>query len=167
MMKKYVFLDRDGTLIFEPQNSYQIDSIDKLLILDGAIDGLKLLLQSGYSLVLVTNQDGLGTKSFPGKDFEKPQKKMLRIFRKNGIAFDIIFICPHFPNENCPCRKPKTGLVEEWLKTAEMDRKKSLVCGDRETDRGFADNLHIPFIQAKTNGEFPIANIRKFIESPA
>lgn len=152
--QKYAFLDRDGTLIFEPQDTYQIDSLAKLKILDGVIDGLKKLKNAGYSLIMISNQDGLGTPSFPQKSFKAPQEKMLKIFRDNGIVLDEIFICPHLPNEACNCRKPKTGLVEEFLRTPNIDKTASFVCGDRNSDRQFAKNIGIRFIPMKTNGNF-------------
>jgi imidazoleglycerol-phosphate dehydratase / histidinol-phosphatase len=146
MLKKYAFLDRDGTLIFEPKDSFQIDSIKKLKILPGVISGLKKLIKEGFTLIMITNQDGLGTKSFPQKDFEKPQQEMLKIFRKEGIEFEKIFICPHLEKDNCNCRKPKTGLVDELVN---IDLENSFVCGDRESDKGFAKNLNLKFISPK------------------
>ncbi|MFH1536764.1 MAG: HAD-IIIA family hydrolase, partial [Patescibacteria group bacterium] len=91
-MKKIAFLDRDGTLIYEPEETKQIDSLEKLKILPGVITGLKKLTKQGYKLVMISNQDGLETKSFPKKDFDKPQNEMLKIFKKNGIEFYKIFI---------------------------------------------------------------------------
>ncbi|MDO8658368.1 MAG: histidinol-phosphatase, partial [Candidatus Levybacteria bacterium] len=110
--KKYAFLDRDGTLIFEPQVTFQVDSIKKLKILDGVIKGLKTLRKLGFELIMVTNQNGIGTPSFPQANFEAPQNKMLSIFEENGISFKKIYICPHLPSKNCGCRKPKTGLIK-------------------------------------------------------
>lgn len=153
-LKKIAFLDRDGTLIFEPQDTYQIDSLDKLKILDGVIKGLKQLINQDYELIMITNQDGLGTSSFPQADFEKPQTKMLRIFDENGIRFKKIFICPHFSSKNCNCRKPKIGLVRNFLREILLDKDNSFVCGDRETDKSFANNLGINYIPMQTNGNF-------------
>lgn len=152
--QKYAFLDRDGTLIFEPQDTYKIDSLAKLKILDGVIDGLKALKSMGYSLIMISNQDGLGTPSFPQENFKAPQEKMLKIFRNNGIVLDEIFICPHLSDEACNCRKPKTGLVEKFLRTANIDKTASFVCGDRNSDRQFAKNIGIKFIPMETNGNF-------------
>ncbi|OGJ53302.1 hypothetical protein A2448_01405 [Candidatus Peregrinibacteria bacterium RIFOXYC2_FULL_41_22] len=157
-LKKYAFLDRDATLIFEPQDTFQIDSIDKLEILDGAIEGLQKLKTLGYELVMISNQDGLGTKSFPKRTFEEPQNAMLKIFKKNGIEFSKILICPHFKEENCSCRKPKTGLVKDFLK--EIDLKNSFMCGDRKTDEEFANNVGIKFVSIPTNGNL-IASLNK------
>ncbi len=152
--EKYAFLDRDGTLIFEPQDTYQIDSIEKLKILDGVTRGMKELISRGYTLIMISNQDGLGTTSFPTSDFEKPQQAMLDIFKREDIEFAEIFVCGHLPEDGCACRKPKTGLVDEFLKSNNMDRANSFVCGDRASDKQFAKNLGIRFIPMKTNGNF-------------
>lgn len=151
---KYAFLDRDGTLIFEPQDTFQIDSLEKLKILDGVIEGLRELKNRSYELIMITNQDGLGTSSFPKTDFEAPQDKMLSIFRGKGIQFKEIFICPHLPSENCDCRKPKMGLVKKFLAVSKMDKDSSFVCGDRSTDKLFAKNIGLKFISMQTNKDF-------------
>jgi imidazoleglycerol-phosphate dehydratase/histidinol-phosphatase len=157
MLKKYAFLDRDGTLIYEPQDDFQVDSLERLKILPGVIDGLKKLVSEGFSLVIVTNQDGLGESSFPFENFEIPQKRMLEIFKENGIEFEEVFVCPHRASDNCICRKPKTGLVDEFLK-GKIYMGNSFVYGDRETDREFANNLNLKFIKAQTNGKFNLDN---------
>lgn len=154
---KYAFIDRDGTLIFEPQDTFQIDSIEKLKILDGVIPSLNKLSKKGYELIMVSNQDGLGTSAFPLANFEVPQNKMLEIFEKNGITFTKIYICPHMPSESCMCRKPKIGLVKKFLKVNQIDKNNSFVCGDRETDRRFAKNIGIKYVSMKTNGNFQTA----------
>ena len=169
MLNKYAFLDRDGALIYEPSKAetpkgeipYQIDSIKKLKILPGVIEGLKNLINEGFKLILVSNQDYLGTEIFPESKFEKPQKRMLQIFKDNGIEFEKIFICPHGPSANCPCRKPKTGIVKKLLKNNKPDLKNSFMYGDRKSDEQFAVNLGIKFIKAETNGEFNLQNIMK------
>lgn len=152
--KKYAFLDRDGALIFEPQDTFQVDRLDQLQILPGVLSGLKNLGKLCYRLVMVTNQDGLGTGKYPKKNFEIIQQRLFKIFEDHGIMFDEIFICPHFKEENCACRKPKTGLVDELFRTGSVDSKNSFMYGDRETDRQFAENLGIRFIKADTNGPF-------------
>lgn len=153
-MNKYAFIDRDGTLIFEPQDTYQIDSLDKLKILDGVIEGLQAIKRSGYKLVMISNQDGLDTASFPKKDFEIPHKKMLEIFKEHDIEFDKILICPHLPTDNCDCRKPKLGLIRDFLE--DIDPENSFVCGDRRSDFQFAANIGIRFISIQTNGSFRV-----------
>lgn len=152
--KKYAFLDRDGTLIFEPQDTFQIDSLEKLKILDGVIRGLKELIKQGYELIIITNQDGLGTSSFPKANFEAPQKRMLGIFEEYGIEFRKIYICPHLPSKNCGCRKPKIGLVKKFLRDNQIDKNNSFVCGDRDSDKLFAKNVGVKFIPMQTNGDF-------------
>lgn len=154
-MKKVAFLDRDGTLIFEPPETGQIDSIELLKILPGVVEGLKALKRQGYSLVLVSNQDGMGTKSFPAASFKKPHEKFLQLLKKDGITFEKIFICPHFESDDCKCRKPKTGLVSSWLSKEKIDPVRSFVLGDRPTDFELARNLGIPGFSMLTNASFP------------
>ena len=151
---KYALLDRDGTLIFEPQDTYQIDSIEKLKLLDGVIEGLQFLQSNNFHLIMISNQDGLGTDSFPKEDFDTPQNAMLKIFSDNNIHFEEVFVCPHLPEDNCTCRKPKTGLLDDWLKTADIDTKQSFVCGDRVTDSELAKNLGLTYVPIPTNGNF-------------
>lgn len=158
--KKYAFLDRDGTLIFEPQDTFQIDSIKKLKILDGVIKGLKTLKKLGFEMIMVTNQNGIGTPSFPRANFEAPQNKMLSIFEENGINFEKIYICPHLPSKKCGCRKPKTGLIKKFLRENKIDKNSSFVCGDRTTDKLFAGNVGVKFIPMTTNGNFYQALIK-------
>jgi histidinol-phosphate aminotransferase len=152
--QKYAFIDRDGTLIYEPPDSLQIDSLEKLRILDGVIEGLQRLRGRGYRLVMVSNQDGVGTASFPLASFEGPQQAMLDTFRDAGITFERVFICPHLPEDNCNCRKPKTGLLDDWLKATVLDTKQSFVYGDRASDKGLAGSLGLTFVQMTTNGNF-------------
>lgn len=159
-LQKYAFLDRDGALIFEPQDDFQIDSVEKLKILPGVVKGLKRLQQKGFKFIMVSNQDGLGTRNFPLKDFKKPQQKFLKTLRKEKIKFEAIFVCPHKTEDNCNCRKPKTGLVGEFFTAnrGRIDMKNSFMYGDRESDRKFAKNLNLKFIKAKTNGKFNLDN---------
>jgi len=152
---KIAFLDRDGTLIWEPSETRQVDRLDKLRILPGAREGLLALVQAGYTLVMVSNQDGMGTRSFPRRSFEIPQKALLRKLQSDGIRFQDIFICPHFSDSRCGCRKPRTGLVKDFLRRNDIDRGSSMVIGDRETDEEFAKNLGIRFVRMETNGRFP------------
>lgn len=158
---KYAFIDRDGTLIFEPQDTYQIDSVKKLKILDGVIEGLKELKKQDYQLVMVTNQDGLGTSLFPKASFQEPQEKLLKIFEKEDIRFKEIFICPHLPSYKCGCRKPKIGLVKKLIDAEEINKNSSFVCGDRAGDKSFAKNIGTKFVPMKTNGNFYEALKRK------
>lgn len=152
---KIAFLDRDGTLIYEPPETRQVDSLEKLQILPGVISGLKNFVSQGYKLVMISNQDGLGTESFPRKDFEAVQSKLLQDFQENGIVFEKVFICSHFETDNCNCRKPKTGLLKKFLKENRIDYDKSFVVGDRESDAQFAKNIGLRFYNMPTNSNFP------------
>ncbi len=141
-MKKIVFVDRDGTIVREPKDQ-QVDTLEKLEFVPGIIAGLRLLLESGFNLVMVTNQNGLGSKSFPRREFSVVHEKILRLLEGEGIRFEKIFICPHQPEDQCRCRKPNTGLVTPYLKRHRIDRGRSFVLGDRETDVEFAKNLGV------------------------
>ncbi len=148
---KVVFLDRDGTLIVEPPDE-QIDSLEKLELLPGVVQGLRSLINRDYLLVMVTNQDRLGTPAFPTETFEKPQQKLLQILEGEGVHFSEIFICPHAAADRCECRKPKLGLINEYLKRTAIDYTQSFVVGDRETDVQFGKNIGCKTIRL-TKGE--------------
>lgn len=148
------FLDRDGALIFEPTNTFQIDRLDLLKILDGVIAGLQWLQRKGYRLVMVTNQNGLGTAAFPYKDFAPPHEQLLTTMAEASIVFERVFICPHLPEDCCDCRKPNTTLVDAWLSHQTFDRTRSFMYGDRDSDAEFARRLNIQFVRAQTNGPF-------------
>ncbi len=140
--QKLLFIDRDGTLIEEPADK-QIDSMAKLAFIPGVISALLQLKAAGYVFVMVSNQDGLGTDSLPHADFEPPHDMMLRVLASQGITFDSIRICPHKPIADCDCRKPKPGLLLDYLAEQKIDRDHSWVIGDRETDIQLAENLGI------------------------
>ena len=141
MMKKILFVDRDGTLIIEPKDK-QIDSFDKLVFYPEVITYLrKISLELDYELVLVTNQDGLGTKSFPENTFWPTHNLMLKIFNSEGIIFSDILIDKSLPKENAPTRKPRTGLLKKYIKNSNYDLKNSFVIGDRDSDMILAKNL--------------------------
>ncbi len=154
-VQKIAFLDRDGTLIYEPPDTKQVDCLKKLRILPKVIPALQALIERGYTLVMISNQDGLGTASFPQGAFQTVQKKLLDLFSRRGISFGQIFICPHVERDNCGCRKPNIGLLWDFLQTTHVDKQQSFVVGDRTSDEEFAKNIGIRFIKAETNGTFP------------
>ena len=145
-MKKVVFVDRDGTIVREPRDE-QVDSLEKLAFIPGIVSGLKSLVDAGYSLVMVSNQDGLGTKRYPKRDFALVQSKITDFLGGEGIAFERVFICPHMVQDLCKCRKPKLGLVRNYLKARRIDTVRSFVLGDRETDVQFAKNLGVKSVR--------------------
>ncbi|MEJ2139069.1 MAG: bifunctional histidinol-phosphatase/imidazoleglycerol-phosphate dehydratase HisB [Gammaproteobacteria bacterium] len=143
MSIRIAFLDRDGTLVKEPADE-QVDSLAKIELVPGVIPALLRLKEAGYRFVMVSNQDGRGTDSFPEPDFRIPQEFILRLFASQGIEFDEVFICPHLPADGCDCRKPLPGLLGDYFDRVDVDRRNSLVVGDRETDIKFARNINVP-----------------------
>ncbi len=144
--KKYLFIDRDGTVLVEPEDK-QIDSLEKLDFLPGVFAALTRFQAAGYELVMVSNQDGLGTDAFPQAQFDRPHEMMLKILGSQGINFSAIHVCPHVPAENCECRKPKVALLMDYLVSQTIDKTNSYVIGDRESDIELAKQLGIAGIQ--------------------
>lgn len=138
--RKLLFIDRDNTLIDEPPDM-QVDSVLKFKLQPHVIPVLLKLKEAGYGFVMVTNQDGLGTSSFPHENFLLVQNLLLEIFQSQGIEFEAIHVCPHFEGDSCECRKPKLGLVKEYLQRKDVDFEQSYVIGDRETDMQLARNM--------------------------
>lgn len=141
MPKRVLFIDRDGTLVLEPEN-YQLDSLTKLEFYPKVFQFLsKIAKELNFELAMVTNQDGLGTDSFPEETFWPTQNFILKAFENEGIAFDEIFIDRSFPEDNAPTRKPRTGMLTKYLNNPEYDLENSYVIGDRITDVELAKNL--------------------------
>ena len=139
-MKQALFIDRDGTILVEPDDE-QIDSFDKFHFVQGVIRNLYFIrTKLDFEFVMVSNQDGLGTSSYPEADFWPTHNLMLNILRSEGIEFDDILIDRSFPEDNLPTRKPGTGMLGKYM-TGEYDLANSYVIGDRQTDRQLAENL--------------------------
>ena len=140
-MKKLLFIDRDGTLALEPEG-YQLDSFEKLDFYPGAFTYLgKIAKELNFELVMITNQDGLGTASFPEETFWPVQHFLLRAFQNEGIEFNEVLIDKSLPQDNAPTRKPRTGMLTSYLGNPEYDLSKSYVIGDRLTDMELAKNI--------------------------
>ncbi|MGB0366096.1 MAG: bifunctional histidinol-phosphatase/imidazoleglycerol-phosphate dehydratase HisB [Flavobacteriaceae bacterium] len=140
-MKKVLFIDRDGTLALEPTD-YQLDALEKLIFYPEVFTYLgKIAREMDFELVMVTNQDGLGTASFPEDTFWPTHNFLLQSFKNEGIVFDNILIDRSFPADNAPTRKPRTGLLTQYLKKENYDLANSFVIGDRITDMELAKNL--------------------------
>jgi imidazoleglycerol-phosphate dehydratase/histidinol-phosphatase len=149
---KILFVDRDGTLIEEPHDE-QVDALDKIRFLPGVFAALTQLRDAGFALAMVTNQDGLGTPSFPQERFELPHAFVLEAFRSQGLEFEAVFVCPHTRHDGCRCRKPGTALVDEWVRERGVDLAASVMIGDRDTDLAFATNLGIRGLRVRVAGE--------------
>jgi imidazoleglycerol-phosphate dehydratase/histidinol-phosphatase len=147
-----LFLDRDGTLNEETADE-QIDSLEKVRLMPGVVAALLELKAAGFAFVMVTNQDGLGTPRFPQENFERAHRFILDLFTSQGIDFEAVFVCPHFKHEGCACRKPGLGMVKEYLAAQTIDRSRSYMIGDRDTDMEFAANLELQGLRIRLDGE--------------
>jgi imidazoleglycerol-phosphate dehydratase / histidinol-phosphatase len=148
---KYLFIDRDGTLIEEPVDG-QIDSLEKFSLMPGVISSLLSLKEAGYHFVMVSNQDGLGSANYPQEKYDHVQQLLLKILSSQGIMFESIRICPHTAENRCNCRKPEVGLVLDYLHSQKIDRLNSYVIGDRQSDLAFANNMGLVGIQLGGDG---------------
>ncbi len=151
MNNKVLILDRDGTLIEEPDDQ-QVDSVEKVHLMPGVIPALLQAKEAGFQFVLVSNQDGLGTDSFPQKDFDITHAYIKDLFSTQGIIFSEEFFCPHFESDDCICRKPRAGLLKNYLANTKLDRNRSAVIGDRDSDIEFANNIGINSFKISKNG---------------
>uniref|UniRef100_UPI00404A9B28 bifunctional histidinol-phosphatase/imidazoleglycerol-phosphate dehydratase HisB n=1 Tax=Flavobacterium sp. TaxID=239 RepID=UPI00404A9B28 len=140
-MKKVLFIDRDGTLVIEPPVDYQLDSLEKLEFYPAVFQNLaRIVRELDYELVMVTNQDGLGTASFPEETFWPAQNKIIEAFKNEGIVFKEILIDKSFPDDNLSTRKPGVGMLLHYLK-GNYDLANSFVIGDRDSDMLLAKNM--------------------------
>ena len=148
---KVLFVDRDGTMIEEPPDE-QVDALDKIRFMPGVFTAMARLRDAGFRFAMVTNQDGLGTASFPQPSFDLPQRFVLDAFSSQGIEFDAVFVCPHFRKDGCACRKPGTALVDDWVRERGVDLAASAMIGDRDTDIEFGHNLGVRALRVLRHG---------------
>ena len=149
--ERILFVDRDGTLIEEPPD-FQVDSLTKIRFMPEVFAALVSLVRAGFKLVMVTNQDGLGTERFPHASFQESQDFILEAFRSQGIEFDAVFVCPHLPADACRCRKPGTALVDDYIRARTVDLAASAMIGDRDTDLQFAANIGVRGLRVLRDG---------------
>jgi imidazoleglycerol-phosphate dehydratase/histidinol-phosphatase len=148
---KVLFVDRDGTLIEEPPDE-QVDAIEKIRFMPGVFEAMRQAKAAGFKLVMVTNQDGLGTASFPQAAFDVPHQFMMDAFSSQGVEFDAVFVCPHKKVDACDCRKPKIRMVEGYVREQKVDLAASAMVGDRDTDLEFARNLGVRGLRVRRHG---------------
>ena len=152
MSNKVLFVDRDGTLIEEPPDE-QVDAIEKIRFMPGVFDAMRQARAAGFKLAMVTNQDGLGSSTFPQAAFDVPHQFMMDAFSSQGIEFDAVFVCPHRKSDGCDCRKPRIKLVEDYVRDQQVDLAASAMIGDRDTDLEFARNLGVRGLRVRRHGE--------------
>lgn len=144
-MNDVLFIDRDGTLVREPSD-FQIDSADKIRLYPGVITALHDLARAGFQLIMVSNQEGLGTPGFPWSDFQPCHDLILDLFASQGIHFNEVFICPHRKSDPCQCRKPATGLLDRFIEDNPLNPDSCWVIGDEKCDSQLAENLGIAYL---------------------
>lgn len=149
---KIAFIDRDGTIIHEPADE-QTDTLEKYRLLPDAVAGLRAIQDAGFEIVIVTNQDGLGTERYPVAGYELIQGKLLADLAAGGVRVRDVLVCPHFPADNCDCRKPRTGMLTSYINDPKIDWPNCCVVGDRATDAQLAVALGARPIQVSRNLE--------------
>lgn len=151
-MTKILFVDRDGTLLYEPPKTQQINTLEEMVFMPYVISSLKKFVDAGFELVVVTNQDALNTPKNKLASFNLINKKMFEVFAAEGVFFKDMLVCPHEPKDKCICRKPSAYLAEQYLKKRKISSAEMYMIGDRESDMGFAKNLNIKgFKLGRTN----------------
>jgi imidazoleglycerol-phosphate dehydratase/histidinol-phosphatase len=146
---RVLFVDRDGTLIEEPPDE-QVDSLEKIRFMPGVFAAMRQAIKAGFKLAMVTNQDGIGSETFPQAAFDVPHQFIMDAFSSQDIEFDAVFVCPHRKADGCDCRKPKTKLVADYIR--DVDLAGSAMVGDRETDMEFARNLGVRGLMVRRHG---------------
>ncbi len=162
---KIAIFDRDGTFIWEPEKPEGVDpretfplkSADEVRFLPDAIEGMKILRDKGYALIMATNQTFLGTVKHPQVVFDAVMNMIQSELTIHGVSFDFVMVCPHGPDDGCTCRKPSVGGLEGYFaEKTDLDLAHSIMFGDRDTDKQFAENLGVRFVRIETNGRFSL-----------
>jgi imidazoleglycerol-phosphate dehydratase / histidinol-phosphatase len=148
--KRVLFIDRDGALLMAPPDR-RIDALQKVRLIPGVIPALSALRNAGYTFVMVSNQEGLGTASLPAPAFRESQTFLLDLLSSQGVAFEAEFICPHLEKDNCACRMPRIGLLDGYLRANAIDPYNSYAIGDGATNPEFARNLGVQAIHVRTD----------------
>lgn len=167
-LKKAVFLDRDGIINFD--YGY-IGTIDRFKIIPGVIESLKILQLNDYLLIIVTNQSGIGRRYFTLTDYEKVNEHMNKIFSDNNVYITDVFHCPHVPEDNCLCRKPKPGMLSDAIKKYKIDVNESILFGDQERDilagisAGIKENILINVNPKKFKSYLTFESLEKYLNS--
>lgn len=162
--RKVLFIDRDGTLINEAPPTYQLDAIDKLSFYPQVFEYMtKIATELDYELVMITNQDGLGTEGFPEHTFWPLQELVIKSFASENVVFSNVFIDKTFPEDNAPTRKPGTAMLNSYINNAAYDLENSFVIGDRITDMQLAKNLGCKGIWLKIDEQLGAAEINDSI----
>ncbi|MFT7465603.1 MAG: imidazoleglycerol-phosphate dehydratase/histidinol-phosphatase [Pseudohongiellaceae bacterium] len=157
MTRAILFIDRDGTLIEEPDGG-RVDSLEKLTLVRDVIPSLLRLKRHGYIFVVVTNQDGLGSPRYPKSVFRPVQQKFLELFASQGVVFDDVLVCPHTVEDRCTCRIPHLGLLSPYLARVDVDTARSAVVGDRSSDMDLARNMGVRGLLLARNCDFTISD---------
>lgn len=164
-MRRIAFVDRDGTLIEEPED-LQVDAVEKVKLMPGVIASLLRLVDAGYELVVVTNQDGLGTDSFPMQDYLPAQQHMMDLFSSQGITFSEVLVDDSFEDNPSPNRKPAVGLVLPLMRGGDLDYQRSFVVGDRVTDLQLAENMGVRGFRVGPEGQSWPEIVREVLDQP-
>lgn len=152
MSAPVAILDRDGTLVVEPPDE-QIDALGKIRLADGVVPALRELVERGYRLLVVTNQDGLGSASYPRAAFDEVEAFLADLFASQGVRFETVLVCPHRAADGCRCRKPEPALVDDYLRGQAIDRARSAVVGDRDSDLELARRLGLRGFRVAARGD--------------
>lgn len=160
-MNKAIFLDRDGIINIERKD--YVKTVEEFVLIDGIFDAIKLIKDKGYLVIIITNQSAINRKIIDESDLQKIHDVLFKQAKKQNIKIDGIYFCPHIPDENCECRKPKPGMILKAAKEFQIDLKKSIMIGDSNTDIEAAKQAGCNGILVKNTGSLKNI-IKKYLE---